>query len=71
MKLWKVRVNNFGWNSTRTFFAASRKECEEIADKFPASDDVEYAGNFSEAKMTRRIQKNEENAHKHGREASI
>ena len=49
MKLWKVRVNNFGWNSTRTFFAASRKACEEIANKFPASDDVEYAGNFSEA----------------------
>lgn len=46
MKLWKVTVNNIGWNCPQTFYAESRIACEEIARKFPASDPVKYAGNF-------------------------
>ena len=49
MKLWKVRVNNWGWDSPRTKYARSRREAEEIADRYPAANAVQYAGNFTEA----------------------
>lgn len=49
MKLWKVRVNNWGWDRPCTMYARSRREAEEIADKYSAADDVQYAGNFTEA----------------------
>ena len=48
MKLWKVRVNNWGWDSARTYYFKSREEAKEFSNKYPASDDVEYAGNFTE-----------------------
>lgn len=47
MKLWRVKVNNWGWNSPKTFYAKSRKAAEEIADKYPAKDPVQYAGNYT------------------------
>lgn len=47
-KLWKVAVNNWGWNSPRTFYAESREAAAEIGEKFPASDGAEYAGNFTD-----------------------
>lgn len=50
MKLWKVRVNQWGWDSPKTYYAASRKDAEAIALKYPASDPVTYAGNFSQDK---------------------
>lgn len=47
MKLWKVRVNNWGWDSAHTYYFKSREEAKEFSDKYPASDGVEYAGNFT------------------------
>lgn len=47
MKLWKVTVNGWGWDRPRAYYAASRAEAERIADNFPASDRVQYAGNFN------------------------
>lgn len=49
MKLWSVKVNNWGWNEARTMYAASKAEAQAIADQYPAADKVEYAGNFREA----------------------
>ena len=48
MKLWKVRVNNWGWYRPGTFYAESREEAEKIRREFPVADDVKYAGNFTE-----------------------
>lgn len=48
-KLWKVSVNNWGWDRPRTKYFESRDEAEKYADKFPASDNVEYAGRFTDA----------------------
>lgn len=49
MKLWKVKVNGWGWDYPITIYAKSRREAEEIAERYPARDNVEYAGNFTEA----------------------
>ena len=59
MKLWKVKVNNFGWNAPSVIYASSREEAEEIYRKYPAADRVEYAGNFAEPKAKRLLGKEE------------
>lgn len=48
MKLWKVKANDWGWDRPITIYAKSREEAERIADKYPASDPVEYAGNYKD-----------------------
>lgn len=48
MKLWKVTVNNWGWNKPCTLYFTSKNEAEEARCHYPAADDVEYAGNFSD-----------------------
>lgn len=50
MKLWKVTVNNFGWNSAKTLYAESKEAAASLAAKYPAADRISYAGNFSDAK---------------------
>lgn len=50
MKLWKVTVNQWGWDSPKTYYAKSREEAEKIGSKYPASDAVKYAGNYSDEK---------------------
>lgn len=50
MKLWKVKVNNWGWDRPQTFYAKTREEAQEIAGKYPAADKIQYAGNYSEAR---------------------
>lgn len=47
-KLWKVRVNNYGWDYPVTYYFESRKEAEDFAKKHPAYDDVRYAGRFTD-----------------------
>lgn len=48
VKLWRIRVNNWGWDNPRTYYAESREKAEEIGNKFPAADAVQYAGRFTE-----------------------
>ena len=50
MKLWEVTVNQWGWDRPKTFYAPSRADAQKIADKYPASDPVKYAGNYSDDK---------------------
>lgn len=49
-KLWSVKVNNWGWDSPKTIYADSRSTADQIASRHPASDPVQYAGNFSDAR---------------------
>lgn len=49
-KLWEVTVNQWGWGSPKTYYAASRDEAEVIAAKYPASDPVKYSGNYADNK---------------------
>lgn len=49
-KLWEVTVNQWGWDSPKTYYATSRKDAEAIAKKYPASDPVRYSGNYSDDK---------------------
>lgn len=49
-KLWKVVVNQFGWDRPKAYYATSKKDAVAIAEKYPASDPVEYAGNYSDDK---------------------
>lgn len=48
VKLWKVRVNNWGWNESRTYYAESREGAEAIAEEYPAHDSVQYAGMYTD-----------------------
>ena len=48
MKLWSVKVNNWGWDSARTLYAESKEAAAKMAAEFPAADRVKYAGNFRE-----------------------
>lgn len=48
MKLWSVKVRNWGWYDAKTLYAESRKEAAEMAADFDAYDRVKYAGNFLE-----------------------
>lgn len=52
-KLWRVTVNNWGWDQPRTIYAESRAEAEKIGSKYPASDRVEYAGNYTDENAER------------------
>lgn len=57
MKLWKVTVNNWGWDQAQTLYAKSREEAQQIHDEYPAADDVQYAGNFREEKARELIER--------------
>jgi hypothetical protein len=47
IKLWKATVNNWGWDSSRTFFFKSHEVAQECVIQYPASDPVQYAGAFN------------------------
>ena len=47
-KLWKVTVNDLGWDHPQTEYFETKEEAEAYADKFPASDKVKYAGRFTD-----------------------
>ena len=49
-KLWKVVVNNWGWDEPRTLYFYSRADAEKAVEKYPASDRVQYAGRFNDLK---------------------
>lgn len=50
MKLWKVTVNSWGWDQPRTLYFRDKSVASIFADRFPASDPIVYAGNFTEEK---------------------
>lgn len=55
-KLYKVTVNNFGWDSTKTLYFETKEAAQAAYEKYPAADRVQYAGRFSEtraAELTR------------------
>lgn len=54
-KLWKVKVRDWGWAESRTIYAESRKEAENIAWIFPAADRPEYAGNFTDKNAQKKL----------------
>lgn len=60
MKLWKVVINNWGWEGPRTRYARSREEAEQIGAAHPAADPVEYAGDFTEANARRLLGEDDE-----------
>ena len=49
-KLYKVTVNNYGWDSTKTLYFETKEEAQAAYEKYPAADRVQYAGGFSEAR---------------------
>ena len=51
--LWKVTVNNWGWDRPMTYHFRTRKEAQEASNRYPASDGVEYAGNFTDMNAKR------------------
>lgn len=53
IKLWKVTVNNWGWDAPRTLYFKSREEAVEARAKYPAADNVEYAGAFAAEKAAK------------------
>lgn len=53
MKLWKVTVNNCGWSNARTYYFKDKDEAKKFSSKYPASDGVEYSGNFTEKNANR------------------
>ena len=55
-KLYKVTVNNYGWDSTKTLYFETKEAAQAAYEKYPAADRVQYAGRFSEtraAELTR------------------
>jgi hypothetical protein len=46
-KLYKVTVNNFGWDSTKTLYFETKEAAQAAYEKYPAADRVQYAGRFS------------------------
>lgn len=48
-KIWKVTVNNWGWDNARTYYYKTRKEAQQMHDRMPAADPVEYAGLYTDA----------------------
>ncbi len=54
-KLWSVTVNGIGMERPETIFAPSRAEAEKVAARYECSDDVEYAGNFSDRNAAERL----------------
>lgn len=55
VKLWKVKVNNWGWDYPATIYTKSREDAEKESEKYPVSDRVEYAGMFTEEKAKRML----------------
>lgn len=53
MKLWKVTVRNWGWDSARTYYFKDKQEARKFSGKYPASDGVVYAGNYTEKNAKR------------------
>ena len=49
-KLYKVTVNNFGWDSTKTLYFETKEDAQAAYGKYPAADRVQYAGRFTEAR---------------------
>ena len=49
-KLYKVTVNNFGWDSTKTLYFETKEDAQAAYEKYPAADRVQYAGRFTEAR---------------------
>lgn len=49
-KLYKVTVNNYGWSSAKTLYFATKEEAQAAYEKYPAADQVQYAGNFSDSR---------------------
>lgn len=47
-KLWKVTVNNWGWDQAKVLYFESRQEAEQAYTAYPAADPVKYAGNFTD-----------------------
>ena len=39
-KLYKVTVNNYGWDSTRTLYFETKEEEQAAYEKYPAADRV-------------------------------
>lgn len=60
MKLWKVTVNNWGWSNARTYYFKGKAEAKKFSSKYPASDGVEYAGNFTEKNAKRLLLEDDE-----------
>ena len=55
-KLYKVTVNNYGWDSTKTLYFETKEAAQAAYEKYPAADRVQYAGRFSDslaAELTR------------------
>ena len=55
-KLYKVTVNNYGWDTTKTLYFETKEAAQAAYEKYPAADRVQYAGRFSEtraAELTR------------------
>lgn len=55
IKLWKCRVNNWQWDYPRTIYATSREEAEQERNKYPACDEVQYAGRFTEKNAKKKL----------------
>lgn len=53
VKLWKVTVNNWGWDTPRTYYFQTREEAQQAYDSAPAADPVQYAGLFTEENAQR------------------
>lgn len=49
-KLYKVTVNNYGWDSTKTLYFETKEAAQAAYEKYPAADRVQYAGRFSETR---------------------
>ena len=49
-KLYKVTVNNYGWDSARTMYFETKEDARAAYEKYPAADRVQYAGRFSESR---------------------
>ena len=47
-KLWKCAVRQWSWDGYGIIYPESREECERKARHYPARDDTEYAGNFTD-----------------------
>ena len=51
-KLWKVTVNNWGWDEPGTFYFKSKEEANKFRQKFPAYNPIKYAGLYPDKKAT-------------------
>lgn len=49
-KLWKLVVNDWGWDEPKTLYFYSRIDAEKAVENYSASDGVRYAGRFNDLK---------------------